>query len=345
MKITVFSRRLAPYAVCFLRTLARRGHAIELIYQPPSGVAPFEPFDLSFCARAVADADGSARREWLSRPDAELPDAALIGGWVEPLERAAGTRLRRLGRHVACAIDNQWCGSLRQHIGIAASPWLLRPFADIAWVAGAPQAEFARRLGFPNIVEGLYCADVAAYSCDVPIVARQPALLFTGRLVADKGLDLLVRAYQKYRKTVKSPLPLSVAGTGPMAKLVQQEPGVNYLGFVQPTELPGLMARCQALVLPSRVEHWGVVIHEAAASALPVLASTHCGAATRFIQHGTSGLLFPPTVSGLVDALLEYHSFSDEHRKRLSNHSLRLAQTWTPEYQVDAFETIISRNP
>lgn len=342
LRITVFARRLASYSVRFFRELAARGHALELIYTPAADAAPYAEFNLGFCAIAVADGDGDYRRQWLQQPDANLPDAALIVGWTEASERRAGRRLRRLGRPVVCGIDNPWRGTLRQRVGMLIAPWYLQPMANIAWVPGAPQVALARRLGFARVEQGYYCADFERFACTTPLASRQPALLFTGRLVTDKGVDLLVAAYRAYRQAVREPLALRVAGTGPLAPLLRGVPGIEALGFVQPAELPALMARCQALVLPSRVENWGVVIHEAAAASLPVLASAQCHATSRFVRDGDSGLVFAPTASALRDALLRFHHQDAAARQAMSQASHTLALTWRPLGQVELFEHLIS---
>lgn len=342
MRITVFARRLAPYTVSFLRSLAGRGHAIELLYEAAAGEAPFAGFDLSFCVSAHAEVAGDVHhREWLQRADADLPDAAWIAGWTHPLERAAGRRLRQLGRPVVCGLDNPWRGTVRQWLGCAAAPWLLRPMSDRAWVAGPPQALFARRLGYRQIETGLYCADVEAYRCDRPLDARAPAFLFTGRLVADKGFDLLIEAYRRYRQQVPLPLALDVAGVGPLAVLAEGQPGVRTRGFVQACDLPTLMADSQALILPSRLENWGVVIQEAAVAGLPVLASRVCGAASTYVRDGESGFVFAPTVPGILDALLAFHAQSSTQRQAMSLKSQKLGLILTPALQVQRFESLV----
>lgn len=258
------------------------------------------------------------------------------------MERAFGRRLRRLGRPVVCAIDNPWKGSGRQWLGVMTAPFYLRPMANIAWVAGAAQARFARRLGFPVVAEGLYCADIEAYAGDRPLAEREPALLFTGRLVTDKGIDLLLAAYRQYRDQVAEPLELWLAGTGPLAGLAEQQPGVRALGFVQPAALPALMARCQALVLPSRVENWGVVIHEAAAAGLPVLASRACMAAGRFVRDGVSGFVYEAgSVPALLVAMRQFHELDRRERQLMSRQSKDLALTWSPYLQAERFEALL----
>lgn len=343
VRITLFARQLAPYTISFLRALAARGHRLELVYEPASGQAPFQAFDLSCCELAIADGDRSYRRAWLRRGPGQLPDAAYIAGWTEPLERQAGRLLRRHGRPVICGIDNPWTGSWRQRLGCWLAPFRLWPMARAAWVAGEPQAEFARRLGYRWVETGLYCADVEAYRCELPLTQRPPAFLFTGRLIADKGVDLLVEAYRAYRSQVSQPMDLLVAGTGPLAALTQGVEGLRPLGFVQPEQLPAWMSRCQALVLPSRDEHWGVVIHEAAAAGLPVLASEGCMAATAFVRDGLSGYLYPPTVSALTDRLLRFHRLDAREKEEMSRQSKDLALTWSPRQQAEAFEKLLQR--
>ena len=274
-----------------------------------------------------------------------MPDAALIGGWSNYLERRAGRRLRKLGRPVVCAIDNPWLGRPRQWLGILAAPLMLRPMANVAWVAGESQARFARYLGFSVVGQGLYCADIDAYGCRTLPQDREQALLFTGRLVFNKGIDLLVDAYARYRREVANPLELWVAGTGPLASLLDDQPGIRKLGFVQPALLPGLMSKVQALVLPSRLEHWGVVIHEAVSAGLPVLVSRNCMAAEAFVRDGANGYLYESSADALLRSLLAFHRLAPTQRQAMSRQSRELALTWTPDQQIDRFESLVAALP
>ena len=73
-----------------------------------------------------------------------------------------------------------------------------------------------------------------------------------------------------YCKSVENPWPLVCAGAGPLVDTVSDFASSN-IGFVQPEQLPDLMAGATAFVLPSRIEPWGVVLHEAASSGLPLV--------------------------------------------------------------------------
>ena len=52
-----------------------------------------------------------------------------------------------------------------------------------------------------------------------------------------------------------------------------------------------------------RFEPWGVVIHEAAAAGLPIIASHLCGATTAYVRDGVNGFIISPTVENLTQAM------------------------------------------
>jgi glycosyltransferase involved in cell wall biosynthesis len=73
------------------------------------------------------------------------------------------------------------------------------------------------------------------------------------------------------------------------------------LGFRNQSELPAIYAAADVLVLPSdRQETWGLVINEAMAAGLPVIASDAVGCVPDLITPGVTGDRFP---TGDVDAL------------------------------------------
>ena len=104
-------------------------------------------------------------------------------------------------------------------------------------------------------------------------------ILFIGRLVFYKNVDLLIRAYQEVIKEV----PLSklvIAGVGPMelewkklAKSLGLSANVIFLGLVTHQEKIKLLRECAALALPSSFEGFGLVILESFAMRKPVLVS------------------------------------------------------------------------
>jgi len=99
-----------------------------------------------------------------------------------------------------------------------------------------------------------------------------------------------------------------VIGEGPekeaLRRLADQvAPGrVRFLGFVNQTELPALLHACDAFVLSSESETWGLVVNEAMACGLPAVCSDRCGCFADLIRDGVTGYVYP---AGDVAALAE----------------------------------------
>lgn len=239
-------------------------------------------------------------------------------------------RMRRRGVCVVAAMDNQWRGTPKQYLGIVTARWFLRPAIDTLLVCGDRQACFARKLGYGRMLYGYYAAEVERFANRLAPTARRAAFLYVGRLVTAKNIAGLVQAYRRYREQCGDPWDLIVAGAGPLASLFAGVSGVELQGFVQPRELPAVMGRARCLVMPSVREPWGVVIHEAAAAGLPIIASYACGAATNFVRDGVNGYLVAPEAESIAAAMMRMASRSQAELNAMSRASATLAELWTP---------------
>ncbi|HCQ64953.1 MAG TPA: group 1 glycosyl transferase [Rhodobacteraceae bacterium] len=110
---------------------------------------------------------------------------------------------------------------------------------------------------------------VVAFSQDRIRAEDNRALLYVGRLEADKGVGEVAAA------AARANVPLIAVGEGPMrAELEARYPQAELAGWVDKAGIGAYAARARALVMPSRhPEPFALVIAEAAASGLPVLAS------------------------------------------------------------------------
>jgi glycosyltransferase involved in cell wall biosynthesis len=263
------------------------------------------------------------------------PDVLLVVSWHTLEYRAIARRFRGRALRVLC-MDNQWLGTPRQIFGVAVAPWHVQTCFDRAFLPGARQERFARLLGFaPDAIHrGFYSADLDEFLPDSKGEDRGggSAFVFVGRLVPEKGLDCLISAYLAYRDHVSDPWPLVVAGTGPMADAIRQTEGVEWLGFVQPGHLSAVLRSARALVLPSRFEPWGVVVHEAAAAGLSLVVSRAVGAGDEFVLHHDNGYVCAPSSSSdLLEGLLWCHGLSDVDAARARRRSLALSEAFSPE--------------
>jgi glycosyltransferase involved in cell wall biosynthesis len=141
-----------------------------------------------------------------------------------------------------------------------------------AYAEAAPSLERVPRRRWRVVPNGI---DPAHFRPDGP---RRDAgdLLFVGRLVPYKGVDVLLEAIARLRPRPR----LVVAGDGPLRKQLQAKAGhhyidVEFLGRVDDAELPALYRGAAATVLPSvnRQEAFGIALVESMACGTPVVAS------------------------------------------------------------------------
>jgi glycosyltransferase involved in cell wall biosynthesis len=127
---------------------------------------------------------------------------------------------------------------------------------------------------------------------------KDVVLMFSGQLIERKGIYDLLNVYKDLLKNYSN-IKLLIVGYGQeeekvKAKVVKQKlvGNVIFTGFVENKQLPKLYAMADIFVLPSREETWGMVINEAMACGLPVVASDRVGSGYDLVENGKTGLIF-----------------------------------------------------
>ena len=122
--------------------------------------------------------------------------------------------------------------------------------------------------------------------------------LFIGRLVEEKGLRTMLRAW----KLLENQIPLRIAGDGPLRKeleaMASDLPGVHFLGSISHEQVFETIRRARFLVFPSEwYEPFACTIVESFAFGVPVI-SSRLGAMKQTVQDHYSGLHFSPGDAG-----------------------------------------------
>jgi glycosyltransferase involved in cell wall biosynthesis len=131
-------------------------------------------------------------------------------------------------------------------------------------------------------------------------------ILFVGRLMEVKGVDILIKAFSKFLKIDSlSDYALDIVGDGPELDSLQQlsrqeqvEEKITFHGSKQKSEIAGFYRNADLFVLPSRTtalgekEGLGLVVLEAMMSGVPVI-GTNCGGIKETIEHGKTGIIIP----------------------------------------------------
>ena len=119
------------------------------------------------------------------------------------------------------------------------------------------------------------------------------AIVFLGRLVREKGLDIFAESIVQLRKR-QIPHKVLVIGDGPARGWFEKAlPGGTFVGFQTGTDLGRALASGDVFLNPSITETFGNVTLEAMACGLPVVAAGATGAAS-LVEDGVTGRLVPP---------------------------------------------------
>jgi glycosyltransferase involved in cell wall biosynthesis len=123
--------------------------------------------------------------------------------------------------------------------------------------------------------------------------------LYVGRLSPEKNVDDLIKAFVRVRGELDGGAVLRIVGMGPELSNLQEL--AAQLGVTSEVQFAGAMhgsALCEeylaatCLVLPSRVEPWGLVVNEALAFGCPVVVSHTCGCSPELVLDGKTGFAF-----------------------------------------------------
>ena len=122
-------------------------------------------------------------------------------------------------------------------------------------------------------------------------------LLYVGRLVELKGLDLLLKALSNIKKIFE----LTIVGSGDIEhelKILSEElhisDRVKFVGFKQREELVKIYKESDIFILPTKRDCFGLVISEAMCAGLPVLCSRYADGVYDLIDEGKGGKIIDP---------------------------------------------------
>lgn len=270
----------------------------------------FESFDMSGFDLVISSSHASAKNV-LTEPGTThvcychtpmryaWEPGLLASEHINPLTRALARpllgRMRRQDLIAASRPDAYVTNS--SHVAARIAKYYRRPARVVP-----PPVEMDRLLATERAEEGYY--------------------LVLGRVVPYKRVETAVTACRRLGR------PLKVVGEGralPQARAAARGGEVEFLGFVDDSELPALFAGARALLFPGE-EDFGIVPVEAQAAGTPVVARA-AGGAVETVRDGETGVLYPdPSVEGLCEAIRRFETLELEEASIREN-----ARRFTPE--------------
>jgi glycosyltransferase involved in cell wall biosynthesis len=201
-------------------------------------------------------------------------------GWKRVLKKALLPRILRRCRGVLV------CGSLGREyfLKYGVPPDRIDPFPY--------EPDYAQ-------IESITPAQIAAARKRFGLSETRHFVIYSGRLAPEKRVDLLLDAFAAIAPD-RPDWDLLIVGGGPLAAELQNRVPANliqrihWLGFLDDQAALSALYRCaDVFVLPSDYEPWAVVINEAVAAGLAVIASDAVGAAADLVRDRINGRIFP----------------------------------------------------
>lgn len=202
--------------------------------------------------------------------------------------------------------------------------------------------------------------DLSAYTCPKEPQHRAEArsklglepsallLVGVGSLTPRKGYDCAVRALVGLAPRGGWPVHLAVCGGGSesttiaaLASDLDLASRVHLLGWRD--DVPDILRDADVFVHPAMDEGFGLVVVEAAAAGLPIVAS-NVGGIPEIIEHGVNGLLVPPGDPQALAAAIQELIDDPERAKRLGEAARRTAfERFSAEAMAAAYMDLYER--
>ena len=281
-----------------------------------------------------------------------LPVSIILSGWNDK-EYLKSVRPFKNKIALTILMDNIWYGQFRQYLGLIYSRLYLVKLFNHIWVPGNPQKKYAKKLGFKDsqILLNSYCADLPKFTAyfekfQMEKYKKFPhKFLFVGRYVSQKGIENLWAAFKDLQEEYPNDWELICVGAGPLFESRMIMDKIIHKGFIQPDDFHKIISETGVFILPSLEEHWGVVLHEFAATGYPLLCSSEVAAASAFLMDGINGFLFQAkNIESLKEKMLKIVNTPDCELIKMGEESILLSDKISNEKWNESFKNTMILN-
>jgi glycosyltransferase involved in cell wall biosynthesis len=347
INIVYLYAELQPYVVIVLRALVKQKEVtIHVVHWDKKRLTPYiaPHIDNVYYYDRSQFKNAELLYQMIEKTE---PTVIYTSGWMDKTYMAVCKKIRKVRSiPVISGSDTKWHGG-KQWFNVLAAPFLHKKCFSHLQIAGIWQYEYARRLGFSpqHILMYNLSSDVETFY-DVDIQYKEKAypkrLLYIGRFSPEKGLKYLINAWNSI--VDRKSWILTLIGNGPERDSLIKNKDVEVLDFMEQEGLMHYMQNSGCFILPSIREPWAVVLHEAAAGGLPILASNICGAVPYFVINNYNGFTFAPGNSLEIKIAIEeiINSITDRLLE-MSYHSRKLSERITPEIVAKTTLSVIPK--
>jgi glycosyltransferase involved in cell wall biosynthesis len=347
MNILYLYAELQPYVIIVLKELVKQKDVtVHVVHWDKKKLTPYVPPQIDR-VHYYERSQFKTHKELFHLVKSIHPAIVYTSGWMDKVYMLVCKKARKLlSIPVVAGSDTQWRGG-KQWINVILAPFFHRQCFSHIQISGIWQYEYARRLGFPSkkILMHNLSADIELFH-KIDINRKEnkypKRILYIGRFVEVKGLKYLVEAWDAISD--KKSWGLTLIGNGPEKETLIKNKNIEVLDFMEQTILFEYMQNSGCFILPSIHEPWALVLHEAAAAGLPILASNVCGAAPYFVLDDYNGITFEPgNVTEIKTAIEKIINSGSEALITMSYNSRKLSERITPEIVAKTFLSVLAK--
>lgn len=191
-----------------------------------------------------------------------------------------------------------------------------------------------------------------AFLSAYPNLRNRRRLLYLSRIHKKKGCDLLIKAFRSIAHQ-DATLHLIMAGPDPTHWVPELKTLAHDLGIGNRITWPGMLQgdmkwgafyACEAFVLPSHQENFGIAVAEALGCGRPVLISDKVNI-WREIAAGGAGIVNPDDLAGTIDSLSRWLSLDADEQRRMGDNARDLFRcNFTTEMMAADFIRVLEQN-
>lgn len=295
MDILILYPEIMPYNLPVWRIIRDKGYCIRVIQLGNKKLTPFQyNGEAGIEVHDISEWNNyqSFKEDNYNEHIKLLFVSEVMNKWYWRLARKYHAHFKDIP--IVLGSDAQWTGCRNNYIKKILYPLTYKKIFTHVLSAGLWQVVYALNVGFKReqILTPLYCANNKLYysvDIDRKVVNYPRRFLFVGRFNEVKGIREMLKVWSKI--TDKKGWVLTLVGNGPMEEEIKQTKDIEILPFLQQEEICKLMQSSGCALVPSRMEPWGLVIHEAVAAGLPIIVSSNCGATNQFVINHYNGII------------------------------------------------------
>jgi glycosyltransferase involved in cell wall biosynthesis len=233
----------------------------------------------------------------------------------------------------------------------------VRRFTDVVFAIGQSAEKSVREYGYKRPVYLLpYNINVNLFSetsmsvekiADLRLTFKSKneiIFLASGSLIHRKGMDILVDAMSRI---TRSDIRLLIIGSGPEKETLKLLAGsdhrIIFLGFREKEEIPYWFSLADVFITASRYDGWALVVNEALAAGLPIIASDQVGAARDLLRDNVDSFICGSGNSDQFAAAMIRMIESPDKRAVFAQNARARATEVSSEYNADKLFNILAK--